>query len=684
MMFVPSSDCWLEALQGIQQQHGRSTHDYSSQDHNNNNNNHHQDGMAADACGWMNMHHQKLLALELAWCHISDLGRRLFRQDDDNNHEGQGHHGHYSARHHYHHHHHQQQHSSSRTEDHQTVSCSNDYANHLVYCLTRLTPSAETAYTHFLTYIHQLCIRLSKEVVMNQFYQTTVKLSQAATMAEEQMRRLVQQQQEIGSSWKNQHDETILLQQEWQRTIQQDRVQWEDESRILRRQWKEQQEQWRRELEAYQQAQIHERAEQQRILNRQHEEMLGQFSDTITTWAQQQTLVSPWSLIDRLHSWYQSARMVSQMVGIVFHVVATLLVIRALTYPRCLQWLWRCLVAWILLGGLMEILALVFQWSDKNDNTTTLRGGDNASISEEGLSHSIRGMIWSFGALFYMLGIILSPCCYWRRLGQDDQDDVDADNDNVDIHRGPHTPPALLVGPTRRKAELENMVQPETDPFAPLHLAEISWRLQHMSYPPFTGHYGAPPAFGAQNFVQASRTTVASQPQCHTFQVAPSQHFSPINQVTTTPSQEEHDSTENPGRSDCTRASSEFEDARGSSSDSISMDSSTMTYDLPIISNDLSMMPVRSLCLDEEQSIDLDEEYARLHRPKRHLFAEESTTVNDESSFRNDDHDSDDVVSRSRRHHRAKRARRCEDERRTCESHDGHQCAMMDSSQTPS
>ena len=663
MMFVPSSDCWLEALQGIQQQqqqqrHGGSTHDsYRNQNHNDNHNSH-QDGMAADACGWMNTHHQKLLALELAWCHISDLGRRLFRRDDDDPEDDSS--------------------SSTRPEDHEAVSCSNNYSNHLGYCLTRLTPSAETAYTHFLTYIHQLCIRLSKEVVMNHFYQTSVKLSQTVTLAEERMRLLVQQQQEVGSNWKNQHEERVLLQQEWQRTVDLDRVQWAEETRVMHRQRKEQQEQWLGELEAFQQARLQERTEQQLELKRQRDEMMEQMSHTITTWAQKQTLVPPWSVLDRLHSWYQSAQIVSRVVGIMFHMVATLLVVRVLTYPSCLQWLWRLLSAWILLGGLVELLALLCRWSD--NASTTPRMGDTF-ILEEGLSHSIRGMIWMFGATFYALGILISPCCYWRRMSHhDDRHDMDEDHDNAGII-GQHSPPAL-VGIVRRSTELlENKARPQAESFSPLHLAHPSWQQQVASYPPGSMCHVVPPAFlgnvPAQQCYHSSRM-VASQPQYNNSQVAPFQPMSPIHpqQLTKTSAAQEHDDCEAVERSD-SFSQSKFEDAKDTS-DSNSLGSWTMRdVQRPTISNNVSLVQVRGLCMDDNDSMVEDEDSASLPSRKRRLLEEGTTNVNDESSIRdyhNDDNKDEDGV-RSSTHHSVKRTRLCKDERKTDTTHGGHKAS---------
>jgi len=256
---------------------------------------------------------------------------------------------------------------------------------------------------------------------------------------------------------------------------------------------------------------------------------------------------------------------------------------------------------------------------------------------------------------------------------------MDEDDDNAGII-GQHSPPALVVGPVRRHAELcEIKVRPEAEPFSPANLAEhsTSWRLQALSHTPYSVGHFVPPGFEAvpaQKHFHSSRV-VASQPQCNHFSVAPFQPISSIHQeqreVTTTSVPQGHDhDCETVERSSDSFSQSEFEDARDTS-DSISLDSLTKTnvLELPTISNNnVSMVLGGGICLDDKVRMMEDEETAPLPSRKRRLLEEGTTKVNDESSicYDDDSKDEDDsvLVSRYSTHHSAKRTRPCEDERK--------------------
>mmetsp|Transcript_63311 Transcript_63311/g.177160 ORF Transcript_63311/g.177160 Transcript_63311/m.177160 type:complete len:169 (+) Transcript_63311:5431-5937(+) len=91
-----SSDCWLHAIRTMEI-------DATS---------------TADACSRLTTRHQKILALEMALCHVKDLGHELF---DETN--------------------------SPLTGD----MCSPaTFKDNPATCLTVLTPSAETSYTHII------------------------------------------------------------------------------------------------------------------------------------------------------------------------------------------------------------------------------------------------------------------------------------------------------------------------------------------------------------------------------------------------------------------------------------------------------------------------------------------------------------------------------------------------------
>jgi len=92
--------------------------------------------------------HQKRLALEIARCHLQDLGRPLYRS---------------SAA---------ERECTTTSVDHETVQS----------CLKRLTDSGENAYTQYITYIQVLCIQLTQEVILQ--YQQKAKDEVAKKYAE--------------------------------------------------------------------------------------------------------------------------------------------------------------------------------------------------------------------------------------------------------------------------------------------------------------------------------------------------------------------------------------------------------------------------------------------------------------------------------------------------------------------
>jgi len=125
-----SPECWRMATAVVQK-----THQHYAAD-------------ATQMCEMLPEAHQKRLALEIARCHLQDLGRPLYRS---------------SAA---------ERECTGSNVDHDTVQM----------CLKQLTDSGENAYTQYISYVQILCIQLTQELLLQ--YQQSVKDEVATKYAE--------------------------------------------------------------------------------------------------------------------------------------------------------------------------------------------------------------------------------------------------------------------------------------------------------------------------------------------------------------------------------------------------------------------------------------------------------------------------------------------------------------------
>lgn len=333
---APSPDCWLDAFRTLNV-------DATS---------------AADACNLMSTEYQKFMALELARCHIKDMGRSLFDES---------------------------------TEDYNQSNCSGiNYRNHMRQCLVYLTVSAETAYTHFLTYINQLCIRLSREVVMDQFYHTSVNLSKAASEAECQLKDIITQQQAMWTTWNERDKQFEQYQNQLEEYFEDERVRWTREFSHVQSQWQREQETWLMQQNTRQKIQMDEIRLQQQLLAQQKEQLIA-FSEAI---AQTHQSIQPWSItLDKL---FQNAHNVYLLFQAILHFAGNVLLLWLFTYLRCLRWLRQLMLMILVVGGLAELILL---W---NLDNLTSHAGEN--------SRAVRSVIAVLEITIFMIGVLLSPC----------------------------------------------------------------------------------------------------------------------------------------------------------------------------------------------------------------------------------------------------------------------------------
>jgi len=344
---LPSSpDCWLHALQTINADSTKT----------------------ADACNWMTTMHQKIMALELARCHVYDLGRSLFDESSSN---------------------------------YQPSTCSKEnYRENITKCLTLLTPSAETAYTHFLTYINQLCTRLSREIVMDQFYKSSIQLAQASRRAEHQIKEILKHQDVLWEAWKEREQEAVLFHHQFKHDVYQERVNWAKESSLLRSQWHQEQEELMLNQHLTHRNQLNELARQSDQLKRQFEELVS-LSDTI---ARANGSIQPWSVT--LQSLYFIAQSAYHLLKWTLHMAGNCSLTYIFTVPRCLRWLRRYLLSMAVIGYALEAGLIM--------SHETFLKGDTQALAQQKMetSDTVRNLMAVFEIIFYVMGVLISPC-WW-------------------------------------------------------------------------------------------------------------------------------------------------------------------------------------------------------------------------------------------------------------------------------
>jgi hypothetical protein len=341
---IASPDCWLNAARALELDPERG-------------------GM--DACHWMTSHHQKVLALELARCHVRDLGRSLFDYQE----------------------------------------CNDRKETNLTDCLHHLTPSGETAYTHFLTYIHQLCTRLLREVIIGQYYETSVQLAKSSDIAHRRLQEMVQHQEDLMTNWREREHESSALHEQFRNSLRQESFLWTNQTKQLQTQMHSQQEEWLKQHQKMQEGQLHGLEEQQQELQRQREE-LHRLSETI---AKTHQSIKPWS--HGLESIMAHGMMgYSLLKGMLFSFGAMFL-IWFFTLPSRFQWMRRYMMGLVLLEGFLEIVLVA-----TND-------GWLSCAQQNELLVNLRNLLVPLEVTSFLLGALLSCICR-RRKHQDDSDDI--------------------------------------------------------------------------------------------------------------------------------------------------------------------------------------------------------------------------------------------------------------------
>jgi hypothetical protein len=208
-----SEECWLDAIEALSYlgQGLQDVHRHSSTDGTTNSPlkpaKSRKIGVdpATAFCSWMSPEHQKLLALELSGCHLNDLGRSLFLLET----------------------------TDAKRES--IASCTSGSPNshlHLVtlenlpLCLKLLSDAGVTAYTHFFSYVNQLCTRLLQEVMVGHYYETTHQLAKSSQLAQERVYAVVQKHELLWDAWNEQQTQFARLQESFHEDLHGKQEQW--------------------------------------------------------------------------------------------------------------------------------------------------------------------------------------------------------------------------------------------------------------------------------------------------------------------------------------------------------------------------------------------------------------------------------------------------------------------------
>ncbi|MGK3735219.1 MAG: hypothetical protein ACI90V_002059 [Bacillariaceae sp.] len=174
---IPASpDCWLEAIEALKKRSNSVFFDGGEDIMDG------EDGSKVVndmTCSSMTSEDQKFLALELSRCHLLDLGRPLFQFKDED-----------------------ERNTCSQTMRDCSKNDGSQQANNIATnCLIHLTDPGVSTYTHFFSYVNQLCTRLLSETIFGMYYQTSNQLARSSKIAESKMQILIEQQDVLLDRW---------------------------------------------------------------------------------------------------------------------------------------------------------------------------------------------------------------------------------------------------------------------------------------------------------------------------------------------------------------------------------------------------------------------------------------------------------------------------------------------------
>lgn len=157
-----------------------------------------QDATTADTpfgtslCAAMSLDQEKILALEMARCHLAEAGRSLF----------------YSTLHKY-------EYVDDVDVDNHHHCASPISILQLPTCLLQLSDMGLHSYTHFFTHVHQACIRLTSDLAIQYQQSVATQLAQTSQGAVESFQAIVQQQEIMAKKDRQREAHTLEYQEKF-------------------------------------------------------------------------------------------------------------------------------------------------------------------------------------------------------------------------------------------------------------------------------------------------------------------------------------------------------------------------------------------------------------------------------------------------------------------------------------
>ena len=342
LALLPASpDCWLEAIQTLKLQTDslfdeafHATMDGSSEDGSH--------ALNSITCSWMTAVDQKVLALELSKCHMKDLARPLFHfnADDDGqkcNHSLQNYH---------------KEKEDPLLDYHSKVKASTS-SNIAIHCLSHLTDAGVNTYTHFFSYVNQLCTRLLSEIVLGQYYETSHHLARSSKVAEAKIQALIEQQDVLFHRWNEREEHVLGMYDQLESHVEEQTLGLESKIRVLHGKLEAEHQFWKEEYKNFQEALATEFDRYQKefaIFSR----IIHKTQDFVSSWT-----ASFYSLLKKIQLSYSLFQGISLNIAGWFCTWLS-------TLPRPFRWMRGCMSMILLLEVLVEIGILITLSDDKH------------------------------------------------------------------------------------------------------------------------------------------------------------------------------------------------------------------------------------------------------------------------------------------------------------------------------
>lgn len=251
LAFIPASpDCWLDAIQSLKIHTGsvleEAFHATSTEGESH--------PLTSVTCSWLTAVDQKVLALELSKCHMRDLQRPLFHFETEEDRKA----------------------CETSLSDYSRAQEEASDGNHLpsdqtltsrniaTKCLARLTDSGVNSYTHFFSYVNQLCTRLLSEFVLGQYYETSYHLARSSKVAEAKIQSLIEQQDLLFHRWTEREQHVLGMYDQLESHVEMQTVGLESKIERLRTKLGEEHEHWKEEYARFQENLVKEMERHQR------------------------------------------------------------------------------------------------------------------------------------------------------------------------------------------------------------------------------------------------------------------------------------------------------------------------------------------------------------------------------------------------------------------------------------